>query len=400
MVTGDNQATAESVARQIGVLDPCEEELRPGKSATGSMFDELSDEEQREYVQSMAVFARVEPSHKTALVGMLKAAGEVVAMTGDGVNDAPALKRADIGVAMGSGTAVAKHASDMVLADDNFATIVSAVAGGRAIYANTKQFIRYMVSSNIGEVVAVFLAALVGMPETLNPVQLLWVNLVTDGLPAVALGFNKPDKDIMRTRPRRVNESIVNGWLFFRYIVVGLYVGLATVAGFAWWFLYFEGGPQLTWRELTSFMSCKEGEHHYSCSIFAHIQRPSTVSMSVLVTVEMFNSLNALSENCSLLTLPPWSNPWLLAAIATSMTIHMLILYVPPAAHVFTVAPLSVAEWVAVLWLSFPVILVDEVLKNVSRTLMAPTGRSRAGTLRSIVGLRTTMFQGENIRKV
>lgn len=124
------------------------------------------------------------------------------------------------------------------------------------------------------------------------------------------------------------------------------------------------------------------------------------IGRSVLVTVEMFNSLNALSENCSLLTLPPWSNPWLLAAIATSMTIHMLILYVPPAAHVFTVAPLSVAEWVAVLWLSFPVILVDEVLKNVSRTLMAPTGRSRAGTLRSIVGLRTTMFQGENIRKV
>jgi len=388
MVTGDNQATAESVARQIGALDPYEEELRQGKSLVGSEFDELAEDQRENVVQTVSVFARVEPHHKTALVERLKRSGQVVAMTGDGVNDAPALKRADIGVAMGSGTAVAKHASDMVLADDNFATIVSAVSEGRAIYNNTKQFIRYMVSSNIGEVVAVFLAALVGMPETLNPVQLLWVNLVTDGLPAVALGFNKPDRDIMRTRPRRVNESIVNGWLFFRYLVVGLYVGVSTVAGFSWWFMRAEGGPKLTWKELTSFEACVEGEHSYSCRIFSDIRRPSTVSMSVLVTVEMFNALNALSENSSLLVLPPWSNVWLLAAITASMTIHMFILYFPPAAHIFTVAPLTRDEWSAVVWLSFPVIIVDEVLKHFSRHLAS---RSRVG-LRSL-GIPSSMFQ-------
>uniref|UniRef100_A0A1D2A032 Calcium-transporting ATPase n=1 Tax=Auxenochlorella protothecoides TaxID=3075 RepID=A0A1D2A032_AUXPR len=376
MVTGDNKATAGSVAAQIGLLGPGEAEGGPstGTSLAGLEFDELSGKERERAAASLVVFARVEPNHKTALVDLLKAQGHVVAMTGDGVNDAPALRRADIGIAMGSGTAVAKHAADMVLADDNFATIVSAVAAGRAIFANTKQFIRYMISSNIGEVVAIFSAALVGIPECLNPVQLLWVNLVTDGLPATAIGFNKPDPLIMQQRPRRASQGIVDSWLFTRYLVVGAYVGIATVSGFVWWFMAYEGGPQLSWAALRDFQHC-EGT---ACDVFRS-RNPSTVSMSVLVVVEMFNALNALSENASLLSIPAWSNPWLVAAIGVSMALHLLILYIPVLAALFSVVPLAWAEWKMVLLLSAPVILVDEVLKLISRTWFSEMATSSFG---------------------
>ncbi|ORY23421.1 calcium-transporting ATPase [Naematelia encephala] len=375
VITGDNKNTAETICREIGVFGP-DEDLT-GKSYTGRELDALSHEEKVKAVQRASLFSRTEPTHKSQLVDLLQGLDLVVAMTGDGVNDAPALKKADIGIAMGSGTDVAKLAADMVLATDNFATIEKAVEEGRAIYNNTKQFIRYLISSNIGEVVSIFLTVLLGMPEALIPVQLLWVNLITDGLPATALGFNPPDHQIMRTPPRSAREPLIGKWLFFRYMVVGTYVGCATVFGYAWWFMFYEAGPQISFYELTHFHQCSALSPSFlgtDCSIFTGLpaQRATTMSLSILVVIEMFNACNSLSENESLFVLPLWTNPYLVASIALSMGLHFMILYVPFFRALFQITPLNWAEWGAVLAISAPVVLIDEVLKWISITFIDP----------------------------
>ncbi|KAL8781345.1 MAG: hypothetical protein Q9194_000436 [Teloschistes cf. exilis] len=372
VITGDNRNTAESICRQIGVFKPNED--LTGKSYTGREFDALSDGEKLAAAKRASLFSRTEPTHKSQLVDLLQSSGEVVAMTGDGVNDAPALKKADIGVAMGSGTDVSKLAADMVLADDNFATIEVAVEEGRSIFNNTQQFIRYLISSNIGEVVSIFLTAALGMPEALIPVQLLWVNLVTDGLPATALSFNPPDHDVMRRPPRKRDEALVGGWLFFRYMVVGIYVGAATVFGYAWWFMLNPEGPQITFWQLSHFHRCSSRFPEIGCEMFSndYAKSASTMSLSILVVIEMLNAMNALSSSESLLTLPLWNNMILVYAISLSMALHFALLYTPFLQGLFSIVPLNWSEWQAVLWISIPVIFIDEILKFFERKIYLP----------------------------
>ncbi|KAL8136017.1 hypothetical protein AgCh_010571 [Apium graveolens] len=392
VITGDNKSTAEAICREIGVFG-AKEDIRL-KSLTGKEFMHLDNPKAHLRQCGGLLFSRAEPKHKQEIVRLLKEDGEVVAMTGDGVNDAPALKLADIGIAMGiTGTEVAKEASDMVLADDNFTTIVAAIGEGRSIYNNMKAFIRYMISSNIGEVASIFLTAALGVPEGLIPVQLLWVNLVTDGPPATALGFNPPDKMIMKKPPRRSDDSLINAWTLFRYLVIGLYVGVATVGVFITWYthnsflgidLSRDGHTTVTYSQLAHWGQCSSWEdfkvspftagaqvfsfENDPCDYFkAGKVKATTLSLSVLVAIEMFNSLNALSEDTSLLIMPPWVNPWLLVAMAVSFGLHVLILYVPFLAHVFGTVPLSFNEWMLVLIMAFPVILIDEVLKFLGR---------------------------------
>ena len=381
MITGDNIDTAGAIAKKLNLVEATEnvEEL----SIEGRKFDEAIGKEKKLDIlrRGVKVFARVEPRHKIELVTYLQQDfGEVVAMTGDGVNDAPALKKADIGIAMGiAGSDVAKEASKMVLADDNFATIVNAIEEGRAIYSNIKSFIRYLISSNIGEVVAIFIGSILGIPEVLTSVQLLWMNLVTDGLPAIALGFNPPDLGLMLLKPRRKDEPIIGGWSLTRYLIIGTYIGIASVAVYVHWYVSMitEDGHKLVsfsmlrdWSKCSTWSAANQklATVNKPCDVFVlGGPKATTMSLTVLVMLEMFGAINAVSDSQSLLVSPPWKNPWLCGAVATSLGLHALIVYTPGLKGIFGVSPLSCTEWMWVMIYSLPVIVIEEVIKFFGR---------------------------------
>jgi len=316
MITGDHRLTAQAVAQELGIVDSRDQVI------SGEELDELPDEELAQRVNHLAVYARVSPKHKLRIVQALKQRGHVVAMTGDGVNDAPAVKEADIGVSMGkTGTDVTKEASAMVLADDNFASIVAAVEEGRAIYDNIRKFIRYLLSCNLGEVLTMFIASLLALPLPLLPIQILWVNLVTDGLPAMALGVDNAEPDIMQRKPRHPKESVFSRGLASKILIRGTLLGLGSLSVFIIGMLM-PGGT---------------------------IELARTMAFCTLVFSQLFHVLDCKSETRGIFEVGLFSNPYLVAAIAISTTMQLAAVYLPFLQPVFKTVPLAGVNWAIIL---------------------------------------------------
>ena len=359
MITGDSKETAIAIAKDVNIFndnDDNNNNFSINNSFTSKEFFEYDYETQLDLLRTgNKVFCRTEPKDKQKLITMLEELNEIIAMTGDGVNDAPALQQANIGIAMGiTGTEVAKSASDMILADDNFATIVNAVEEGRNIYTNMQTFISFLISCNIGEVITIFIATILGLPEPLTPLHLLWVYLITDGPPATALGYNPSDPTCMNKKPRSKNESILSKWLLIRYIITGCYVGFATIAIFTWWYL----SKGVTFTQLMNWSQCNEWENFahsaeapfwpkQPCDIFTGKLKshPQSLSLSVLVMIEMLKALSAVSLDSSLFTVQPWQNPWLIISVIIPLLLHALVLYTPSLNIVFGLSPLTKEEW-------------------------------------------------------
>jgi Ca2+-transporting ATPase len=331
MITGDAKDTAIAIARDVNIFSPVDDG-RPLKAYEGREFFLKAEREQLEILrEGNIVFCRAEPADKQKLVKMLQNLDEIPAMTGDGVNDAPALQQAAIGIAMGiTGTEVSKNAADMILADDNFSTIVSAVEEGRRIYSNMQAFICFLISCNIGEICAIFFATLAGFPEPLTAMHLLWVNLVTDGPPATALGFNPPAPDLMEQPPRPSDEPIMTRWLLTRYCITGLYVGLATIGIFAQHYL--SQGITLaqlaTWSQCGEFWTPPTGSA--SCTdLFQGSARmlPQTLALTTLVCMEMLKALSAVSMDDSIFRVGPQENKWLILGVSGPFLLHLMVLY-------------------------------------------------------------------------
>jgi len=342
MITGDHPITAGAIAREIG-LSKGEEVI------SGIQIDGMDDTTLYQKALQSRVFARVSPQHKNRIVKVLQKGNQVVAMTGDGVNDAPALKSADIGVAMGkSGTEVSREAASMILADDNFTTIVSAVYEGRAIYDNIRKFIRYLLGCNIGEVLVMFLASLLAMPMPLLPIQLLWVNLITDGLPAMALGLEPPEPGIMQRPPRAKNEGIFERGLGWIICGRGVYIAVVTLAAFTMGLIY----CRLNGSEV--------------------LDLPRTMALTTLVFAQLFYVFECRSETHSPFELGFWGNPYLTGAVACSSAMHLMVLYIPGLQMVFHTTALSLWQWAIILLMAGGRLLWKYILYTWQRLFVSP----------------------------
>ena len=327
MITGDHKNTALAIAKSINICNSDDQGL------SGEELEKISDAALEEAVKKVRVFARVSPNHKLRIVKAFKKNSNIVAMTGDGVNDAPAIKEADIGIAMGiSGTDVTKEAAAMILTDDNFATIVSAVEEGRIIYDNIRKFIRYLLSCNLGEVLTMFLASIFYLPNPLTPIQILFVNLATDGLPAIALGVDPPDKDIMMQQPRAKSEGIFARGLWEKIIVRGCLIGVCTLFSFEIARLF---GMDLA--------TCR------------------TISLCTLVMSQLLHVFECRSERHSIFEIKIFSNPYLLGAVCVSVIMICSILYIPFLKSVFNTVSLNLMQWSLVLFFSGIIFLINSM---------------------------------------
>jgi Ca2+-transporting ATPase len=331
MITGDHAATARTIAAKLGIA-PAD-----GQVLTGTALRKLTDAELDGGIRVVRVYARVAPEDKIRIVATLQRAGEYVAMTGDGVNDAPALRLANIGVAMGrGGTDVAREAAHMILLDDNFSSIVNAVHEGRRVYDNIRRFVRYSLSTNAGEIATLFLAPFVGLPLPLLPIQILWMNLVTDGLPGIALAAEPAERDAMRRPPRPPNESIFAHGLWQHAAWVGLLMAALALGTQAW--------------------SLRVADAHWQ-----------TMTFTVLTFSQLAHALAIRSERLSLFQLGLMTNRPLLAAIAVTVLMQLAALYVPALNRVFTTEPLSILELLACIALSSVVFAAVELEKFLIR---------------------------------
>ncbi|MFP4661840.1 MAG: cation-translocating P-type ATPase [Halanaerobiales bacterium] len=341
LITGDYADTALAIAKQLEVTGP------EGTALTGAELEKMSDEELADKVEEVDVYARVSPEHKVRIVEALKSKGHVAAMTGDGVNDVLALKRADIGVAMGiTGTDVAKETAEMVLTDDNFASIVSAVEEGRIIYSNIRKFVYFLLSCNVGEIFVIFFAMLIGWPIPLVPVQILWVNLVTDAFPALALGMEEGEPHIMDFPPRDPDEPILNRVMKYGILSQGIFISLATLLSFYIGYTVF-GGAQLFGAEVDT----------------AALGIARTMAFATLITAELLRAYTSRSERYSLATIGMFKNKYMIAATTSSFVLLLIVLYVPFLHDIFSVSAITLQHWLYILGFGVLPLIAAEVSK-------------------------------------